>query len=186
MSRHTFSLLISALFWSACSSTPEKSADETTEAVTETTVEANEEATSSGDMVLFTAMTNHMQMQLSEMAVEKATTLVVKEVGGEIALQSSEVLTKIQELAKTVEMDMPSTLTTDQQAVYDSLQELPSEAFEQAYVEVVHQDLKRNLKNLEGLAAQADNAVIRGLAADIADMQQPQLEKIEMLQQEIM
>ena len=188
MNRYALFFLMSALFLGACQSPSATEADETTEVVvTESTAtEAEQEATSSVDMVLFTAMTNYMQTQLSQMAAEKAASPAVKEVGEEIAQQNGEVLTKIQELAKTVEMDMPTALTVDQQAIYDSLQQLSPEAFEQAYVEVLHKDLKKNLENLEDLAAQADNAVIRGLAADIADMQQPQLEKIEMLQQEMM
>lgn len=180
---------VGILSLSACNTTPETTSDaETVETpVTEnTTLEADEEATSGADMVLFTAMTNRLQTQLSRMAQEKAPSAAIQELSQEIEQSNNQIMVKVQELAGALEAELPGTLSVDQQAIYDSLQELPPEAFESAYVEVLQRDIQKNLENLEGLAAESDSEIIRGLAADIADLQQPQLETVEQVQQEMM
>ena len=178
------------MLMTACGSPSSETASdaETTETVaTENTeMEMESEATSGADMVLFTAMTNRLQTQLSEMAQEKAPSPAVQELGTEIEQANNEIMVKIQELADALQAELPGTLSVDQQAIYDSLQELSPEEFQTAYVQVLQRDIQKNLENLEGLAAESDSEIVRGLAADIADLQQPQLETVEEVQQEMM
>lgn len=190
MKRNTtlIATLVGSLLLGACNTTPETATEETTETVVteNSTMEVDEETTSEADIVLFTAMTNRLQTQLSDMAQEKAPSTAIQELGKEIEQTNNQIMVKIQDLAEALQAELPGTLSVDQEAVYDSLQELSPEEFETAYVRVLQRDIQKNLENLEGLAAESDSEIIRGLAADIADLQQPQLETVEQVQQEMM
>ncbi len=139
-------VIFSTSLFAGCNSPTQENAtaDETiTDVVTENTeMETGSELTSSSDIVLFTAMTNRLQSELSELAQEKATSPTVKEVSQEIAQNNNQIMIKVQDLAEAVQAELPMTLSVDQQAVYDSLSELSPEEFEQAYVEVLQRDIK--------------------------------------------
>ena len=182
----TGSLLLSACGTSSDTSTETETETVETPVTEETTLELEQAATSPADMVLFTAMTSRLQTQLSDVAQEKAPSEAVQELGQEIEQSNNQIMVKIQDLAEALQAELPSTLSVDQQAIYDSLQELSPEEFQGAYVEVLQRDIQKNLENLENLAAETDSEIVRGLAADIADLQQPQLESVEQVQQEMM
>ena len=65
------------------------------------------------------------------------------------------------------------------------LQQLAPEAFDQAYVDLLAKKQKDNIEMLEDMSAQADNAIVRGLASDIIDIQQTQIEETESVQSEV-
>ena len=181
----------SSLLLSACGTTSDTSTETEVETVEtpvteEATLETEEAATSPADMILFTAMTSRLQTQLSDMAQEKAPSEAVQKLGQEIEQSNGQIMAKVQELAEALQAELPGTLSVDQQAIYDSLQELSPEEFQGAFVEVLQRDIQKNLENLEDLAAETDSEIVRGLAADITDLQQPQLETVEQVQQEMM
>ena len=180
-----------SLLLSACGTTSDTNAETEVETVEtpvteEATLDTEQETTSPADLLLFTAMTNRLQTQLSDMALEKAPSEAIQELGEEIKQSNDQIMTKVQDLAEAMQAELPSTLSVDQQAIYDSLQELSPEEFQGAYVEVLQRDIQKNLENLEDLAAETDSEIVRGLAADITDLQQPQLETVEQVQQEMM
>lgn len=152
----------------------------------DTNVEVEQEATSPADLVLLSAMSARLQNNLSELAETKAPSTEIQELGKEMKQQSSEVLVKIENLMEATDVNnVPQALSVPQQATYDSVSALSNTDFAQAYISTMQRDIRENINNLEGLAATADSEIIRGLAADIIDLQQTELERIETAQNDM-
>ena len=168
--------------WSCGTNSSTSSEDATsTNIVTEdTNVEVEQDATSPADLVLLSAMSTRLQTNLSELAETKASSTEIQELGTELKQQSNEVLVKIENLMEATDVNnVPQALSVPQQATYDSVSALSDGEFAQAYISTMQQDIRENISNLEGLVATADNEIVRGLAADIIDLQQTELERIE-------
>lgn len=152
-----------------------------TDVVTEdTNLEVDSEATSAADLVLLTTMSTRLQNNLSELAETKAPSTEVQALAQEMKQQSDEVLAKIEELMEATDVNnIPQALSVDQQKIYDSVSALSDGEFAKAYVATMQRDIQKNIDNLEDLSATADNDIVRGLAADIIDLQQSELERIE-------
>ena len=150
-----------------------------TEAITES------EETSAGDLILYTYMNNEMQAGLARAAEEKAASQSVKTLSQELVIGNKEIAAKLNDLAEAAEVELPGGLAVDQQSKMDSVQQLSPEEFDQAYIDMVVKQQKDNIQMLEDLSAQADNPIVRGLASDIIDIQQTQIEEAEVVQKEI-
>ena len=149
----------------------------------DTDVEVEQEATSPADLVLLSAMSTRLQNNLSELAEAKDPSTEIQQLGKEMKQQSNEVLVKIEDLMEATDVNnVPQALSVSQQATYDSVSALSDAAFAQAYVSTMQRDIQENINNLESLSATADNEIVRGLAADIIDLQQTELERIEAAQ----
>ena len=152
----------------------------------DTDVEVEQEATSPADLVLLSAMSTRLQNNLSELAETKDPSTEIQQLGKEMKQQSNEVLVKIEDLMEATDVNnVPQALSVSQQATYDSVSALSDAAFAQAYVSTMQRDIQENINNLEDLAATADNEIVRGLAADIIDLQQTELERIEAAQNDM-
>ena len=137
------------------------------------------------DMIFYTFMNNEMQAGLARAAQEKAASQSVKDLSEQLVIGNKEIAAKLEDLAKAANVPLPGGLEVEQQTTMDSVQQLSPEAFDQAYVDMLAKKQKDNIEMLEDLSAQADNAIVRGLASDIIDIQQTQIEEIESVQGEI-
>ena len=147
--------------------------------------EADDPETSASDLILYTFMNNEMQAALARTAQEKASSQSVKDLGQTLVTGNKEIAAKLDDLAKAAEVQLPGGLEVEQQNRIDSVEQLTPEEFDKAYVDMMVKQQKENIDMLEDLSAQAENAIVRGLASDIIDIQQTQIEESETVQQEI-
>ena len=147
---------------------------------TQTVAETPE--TSATDLILYAYMNNEMQAGMARVAQEKAATQAIKDLGQELVVGNKEISSKLSELAETAQMQLPGGLEVEQQATMDSVNQLAPDAFDQAFVEMLVKKQKDNITLLERLTARADNPIMRGLADDIIDIQQTQIEEVEAAQ----
>lgn len=150
---------------------------------TKTIVENTE--TKASDLILYTFMNNEMQAGLARAAEEKAASQSVKDLSKQLVIGNKEIAAKLKDLAKATEVQLPGGLQVEQQTTMDSVQQLSPEEFDQAYVDMLVKQQKDNIEMLENLSAKADNAIVRGLASDIIDIQQTQIEEAQVVQKEI-
>ena len=190
--KNSYALLVASFIAVGICSCSGPSNTETTEneAVTvdsnaDAETEADDPETSAGDLILYTFMNNEMQAALARTAQEKASSQSVKDLGQTLVTGNKEIAAKLDDLAKAAEVQLPGGLEVEQQTTIDSVEKLAPEEFDQAYVNMMVKQQKDNIEMLEDLSAQADNAIVRGLASDIIDIQQTQIEEAETVQGEI-
>ena len=145
------------------------------------TVTADAE-TSATDLILYAYMNNEMQAGMARAAQEKAASQSVKDLGQELVIGNKEIASKLNELAKAAQVQLPGGLEVEQQAVMDSVRQLSPDAFDQTFVEMLVKKQRDNVELLEELTAKADNPIVRGLADDMIDIQQTQIEEAQAAQ----
>ena len=178
----TLLLAVGLLSCSGTSTTETTDSEVAIDSTADTQTVADNEETSAADLILYAYMNNEMQAGMARAAQEKATTQALKDLGEELVIGNKEIATKLNELAKATQMELPGGLEVEQQATMDSVQQLPPDAFDQSFVEMIVKKQRDNIELLENLAARADNAIMRGLADDIIDIQQTQIEEVEAAQ----
>lgn len=148
----------------------------------DTQIVTAETETSASDLVLFAYMNNEMQAGMARAAQERAATQSIKDLGQELVIGNKEIATKLDELAEMAKVELPGGLEVEQQATLDSVHQLSPDAFDETFVMMIVKKQKDNIKLLENLTAEADNPIVRGLADDIIDIQQTQIEEVEAVQ----
>lgn len=164
------------------STTETTDAEVAVDSTADTRTVAETPETSAVDLILYAYMNNEMQAGMARAAQEKAATQAMKDLGQELALGNKEISSKLSELAETAQMELPGGLEVEQQATMDSVSQLAPDAFDQTFIEMLVKKQKDNIALLEELTAKADNPIMRGLADDIIDIQQTQIEEVEVAQ----
>lgn len=155
--------------------------------VDQTTGQAAEEKVAAPeDMIYYTFMNNQMQTTLGQMAEQKAASEQVQSLGTEIVEQNKQLMAKIEDLAKAAEMPLPQGLKVEHQQKLDSITQLSGQEFDQAFVNLLLEQQQESIELLDELSANADNPIIRGLASDIIETEQGQIERAEIVKQEMM
>lgn len=144
------------------------------------------EATDPKDMIYFVFMNNEMQTALGNIAEQKAASEDVKSLGTEIVEQNKQLAAKIEDLAKAAEMRLPEGLQVEHQQKLDSITNLSGQEFDEAFVNLLLEQQQESIELMQELSANADNAIIRGLASDIVETEQSQIERAEIVKQEMM
>ena len=184
----TYSLAAALLFALGLLSCGGPSTTETTDAevVVDSTADTQavtaESETSASDLVLYAYMNNEMQAGMARAAQEKAATQSIKDLGQELVLGNKEIAAKLNELAEAAQVELPGGLEVEQQATIDSVHQLSPDAFDEEFIRMLVKKQEDNIDLLEDLAAKADNPIMRGLADDIIDIQQTQMEEVEAAQ----
>jgi putative membrane protein len=169
-------------------SAEEQATNETETVVTEENADdpLTEDATSPQDRVLLAAMSIRMQDQLSRMAQNKAESDAIKHLGQIIIASNEEALSILSNLAEATETQVPASLSTAQQQVVDSLDQLSGSEFETAFLQTLMEDQRQNIDNLESLTSETDNPIARDISQELLDIQEPQLERVQEIQDEMM
>jgi len=179
---YIFNLFLVIFLLSAC----EPSTNNTSEAVEDIDVdqdtvlveEGDEElAATDVDLILLAFMNNRMQYMMGEIAQQQASSEAVRDYAASIVSGETEIRVKLEDMAQATNADLPEIVGAKQRIKVDSISELPAEQFDQAYMEEVVFQYKENIDRLNELIDEADNPMIEGLAAEIIDTQQAQLER---------
>lgn len=184
-------LLSGSLLLSSCDSSQQSASENNQDSVVVageqgTNNDMEDDTSSAADRVMFAVMSTRMQTEISRIAEQKASSQALKDLSRAVIDTNEMIIARIQDLAEATETQIPDALNTDQQEVIDSLQQLQPQEFDKAYLEVLARDQRQLIDNLQQLNADAENPITRGLVEDIVDMQQPQLERIQSMQDEIM
>ena len=184
-------LLSGSLLLSSCDSSQQSASENNQDSVVVageqgTNNDLEDDTSSAADRVMFAVMSTRMQTEISRIAEQKASSQALKDLSRAVIDTNEMIIARIQDLAEATETQIPDALNTDQQEVIDSLQQLQPQEFDKAYLEVLARDQRQLIDNLQQLNADAENPITRGLVEDIVDMQQPQLERIQSMQDEIM
>lgn len=163
-------------------STETTDAEITVDSTADTQPVTAESEISAGDLVLYAYMNNELQAGMARAAQERAATQSIKDLGQELVIGNKEIASKLDELAEVAQVQLPGGLEVEQQATIDSVHQLSPDAFDEAFIRMLVKKQKDNIDLLEDLVAKADNPIVRGLADDIIDIQQTQIEEAEVAQ----
>lgn len=181
-------------FLSSCDSQNAGEANNTNDtANTEAQVEVDQsteqivdsEVTETEDMIYFAFMNNTMQTTLGQLAEQKAESEDVRSLGTEIVEQNKQLTAKIEDLARAAEMPVPGALQVEHQRKLDSISQLSGQEFDKAFMNLLVEQQQETIELMEELSANAENPIIRGLASDIVETERQQIERAEIVMQEM-
>lgn len=179
-------LCLSLFLWNCNSTTQEETTSEDSIAVNMEDAETMSSVAEPEDYLLQTMMNSMMYASLAQVASEKATAQEVKDFANDLSDSTEVIVAKLQELFDAVEGEAPQAMSVEQQAHLDSLQKLPPAEFDQAFVDYMVQAQEGDIETLQSLATEADNTIVIGLAEEIENMMQAQLEKARTVKEETM
>jgi len=160
-----------ALIFTACEPRPER--ERVGEATPSPTVGVTPSPTASptGSPVALTTpekefMTNAarggmLEVQLGNMAAQKASSNDVKQLGEHMATDHSQLGQKLQQLASNLNFTLPTDLKPEQQALVSRFETLTGKAFDSAYIKEMVNDHIKDISEFERALSQASNADIK-------------------------
>jgi putative membrane protein len=160
-----------ALIFTACEPRPER--ERVGEATPSPTVGVTPSPTASptGSPVALTTpekefMTNAarggmLEVQLGNMAAQKASSNDVKQFGEHMATDHSQLGQKLQQLASNLNFTLPTDLKPEQQALVSRFETLTGKAFDSAYIKEMVNDHVKDISEFERALSQASNADIK-------------------------
>lgn len=160
-----------ALIFTACEPRPER--ERVGEATPSPTVGVTPSPTASptGSPVALTTpekefMTNAarggmLEVQLGNMATQKASSNDVKQFGEHMATDHSQLSQKLQQLASNLNFTLPTDLKPEQQALVSRFETLTGKAFDSAYIKEMVNDHIKDISEFERALSQASNADIK-------------------------
>jgi putative membrane protein len=107
-----------------------------------------------------------VEVQLGNMAAQKATSEDVKQFGERMATDHSQLGQKLQQLASNLGFSLPGDLKPEQQNLVSRFEKLTGKAFDSAYIKEMINDHAKDVSEFERAASQASNADIKQFASD--------------------
>jgi len=106
-----------------------------------------------------------LEVQLGNMAAQKASSNDVKQFGEQMATDHSQLGQKLQQLASNLGFSLPSDLKPEQQNLVSRLEKLTGKAFDSAYIKEMVSDHAKDVSEFERAVSQASNADIKQFAS---------------------
>jgi putative membrane protein len=107
-----------------------------------------------------------LEVQLGNLAAQKASSNDVKQFGERMATDHSQLGQKLQQLASNLGFSLPPDLKPEQQALVSRLEKLSGKAFDSAYIKEMVNDHAKDVSEFERAANQATNADIKQFASE--------------------
>lgn len=105
------------------------------------------------------------EVQLGQLAQQKATSPDVKAFGAKMVTDHGKANDKLMALAKQKNITLPATIDNDEQKKMDDLNKKTGTDFDKAYVKEMVEDHKQDIKLFEDEAKNGKDADIKGFAA---------------------
>jgi putative membrane protein len=102
-----------------------------------------------------------LEVQLGNMAAQKASSNDVKQFGERMATDHSQLGQKLQQLASNLNFTLPTDLKPEQQALVSRFETLTGKAFDSAYIKEMVNDHLKDISEFERALSQASNADIK-------------------------
>ena len=186
MKNHTLFLTAVAVagVLQACSNNNGPSAADNTMKTDTTTVRASatpEASTAMADTAFANkaAMGGMAEVALGKMAADKSTDTNVKDFGDLMVKDHGKANDELASIAKSENIQLPTSLDAKHQALSDSLSKLSGKAFDKAYVNAMLEGHKQTLALLQDEAANGKDPQLKAFAVNTATVVQGHLDKIE-------
>ncbi|MCG3159579.1 MAG: hypothetical protein JMDDDDMK_00573 [Acidobacteria bacterium] len=108
-----------------------------------------------------------MEVQLGNLAEQKASSNEVKKFGQRIAADHSKTGQMLQQLASNLNVTLPQELKPEQQQQVSQLQNLSGKAFDRDFISVMLKDHGKDIAEYERAATQATNAELKHYASQV-------------------
>ena len=105
-----------------------------------------------------------MEVQLGQLAGQKASAQDVKDFGAMMVRDHSKGGDKLKAIATTKNLTLPDSLSPDMQKEMTDLQNKDGKDFDMAYISMMVDDHKKDIKEFENEAKNGSDADIRGFA----------------------
>ncbi len=105
-----------------------------------------------------------MEVQLGEMAAQKAVSQEVKEFGQRMVEDHSKANEELKQLASTQNVTLPTTLMSEHQKTVDKLSGLSGEKFDKAYMKAMVKDHDKDIKKFQKAAENASEPELKSWA----------------------
>ena len=102
-----------------------------------------------------------LEVQLGNMAAQKASSNDVKQFGEHLATDHSQLGQKLQQLASNLNFTLPTDMKPEQQALVSRFEKLTGKAFDSAYIKEMVNDHIKDISEFERALSQASNADIK-------------------------
>jgi putative membrane protein len=120
-----------------------------------------------------------MEVQLGQLAGQKASAQDVKDFGAMMVKDHSAGGAKLKAIALTKNLTLPDTLSADMQKEMTDLQNKNGADFDKAYISMMVDDHKKDIKEFENEAKNGSDADIRGFADNSLHMLHAHLDAAE-------
>jgi putative membrane protein len=107
-----------------------------------------------------------MEVQLGELAKTNARNQRVKGFGSMMIKDHGEGIEKVKALASSKNITLPDSISRGQQKDIDNLKKKKGTAFDQAYINLMIDDHKKDIKEFDEEATSGTNEAIKSLASD--------------------
>jgi len=111
-----------------------------------------------------------MEVQLGNVAAQRATSEDVKRFGQRMATDHSQLGQTLRQLASNLNITLPQDLTTEQQNLVKRIENLTGKAFDRDYMKEMVAAHTKDVSEFERAAAQATNADIKQFASQSVSM----------------
>jgi putative membrane protein len=122
--------------------------------------------TAERDFLANAARGGSLEVQLGNMAAQKASSNDVKQFGERMATDHSQLGQRLQQLASTLGVTLPQDLKPEQQAIASRLEKLSGKAFDREFMKEMVSDHAKDVSEFERAANQATNADIKQFASE--------------------
>lgn len=128
------------------------------------------------------ASANMLQVQLSELALEKAVSPEVKEMAQQMAVGHREMVEDLQDIATQGNFVLPTMLGAAHQKVYDQVNSESGIGFDLSYLKRVHEEHDQLLKRYEDMAESAKAMEVKQFASKQLPLLRQHLQQTEALE----
>jgi putative membrane protein len=118
------------------------------------------------EFMMNAARSGMMEVQLGNMASQKASSNDVKRLGQRLATDHSRVNQKLQQLASSLNVTLPQELTSEQLQNVSQMQDASGKEFDRGYVSLMINEHTKDISEFERAANQATNADLKRLASE--------------------
>lgn len=107
-----------------------------------------------------------LEVQLGNLASQKASNNDVKQFGERMATDHSRLGQRLQQLASNLNVTLPQELTSQQQSLVSRLEKLSGKAFDREYIKEMVSDHARDVSEFERAAAQVTNSELKQFVSE--------------------
>ena len=107
-----------------------------------------------------------LEVQLGNLAAQKASSNDVKQFGERMSTDHGQLGQKLQQLASNLGVTLPQDLKPEQQAVVSRLEKLAGKAFDREYMREMVSDHTKDISEFERASSQATNPDIKQFASE--------------------
>ena len=122
--------------------------------------------TSEKEFMANAARGNMLEVQLGNLAAQKASSNDVKQFGERMATDHGQIGQKLQQLASNLNVTPPQDLKPEQQTAVSRLEKLSGKAFDREFMREMVSDHTKDISEFERAASQATNADIKQFVSE--------------------